>query len=70
MAVTEQAKNALELAEKDDNRFGVEIGLELGHWIASPMRNVGTSEQFHEVVDRAAEIINLLRSRTQGAKVK
>lgn len=29
---------------------------ELGHWVAAPMKDVGTCEQFHEVVDRAAHL--------------
>jgi len=30
---------------------------ETAHWIAAPMKDVGTFEQFHEVVDRAARAL-------------
>lgn len=30
---------------------------EIGHWIAAPMKNVGTLAQFHEVVDRAVSVL-------------
>lgn len=33
---------------------------EWGHWIAAPMRNVGTITQFHKVVNRAQQIIDKL----------
>lgn len=40
---------------------------ELAHWIAAPMKDVGTFEQFHEVVDRAQKVIDLLRAREGAA---
>lgn len=30
---------------------------ELAHWVAAPMKDVGSFEQFHEVVNRAEKII-------------
>jgi hypothetical protein len=37
---------------------------EIAHWIAAPMKDVGTFEQFQEVVDRAE---HALRGRSQPA---
>jgi hypothetical protein len=34
---------------------------EIGHWIAAPMKDVGTLDQFHEVCHRAAQVIGPLR---------
>lgn len=35
---------------------------EVAHWIAAPMKNVGTVEQFHEIVDRAERALELMQS--------
>lgn len=42
---------------------------DLAHWIASPMKDVGTSEQFHQVVDRAQRVLNYWRLRDQAHKI-
>jgi hypothetical protein len=34
---------------------------EIGHWIAAPMKDVGDLDQFHDVVDRATQVIGPLR---------
>lgn len=33
--------------------------LELAHWIAAPMKDVGTIEQFHNVVERAEKLLSI-----------
>ena len=45
----------------------IEESAELAHWIAAPMKDVGTLEQFHEVVDRAQKVIDQLRAREEAA---
>ena len=40
--------------------FAAESG-EIGHWVAAPMKDVGTFEQFHEVVARAEAVVKCLR---------
>jgi predicted transcriptional regulator len=35
---------------------------DLAHWIAAPAKGIGF-EQFHDVVERAEKVINLLRAR-------
>ena len=42
---------------------------ELAHWIAAPMKSVGTIEQFHDVVARAEKVIKLLREREAAARL-
>lgn len=40
---------------------------EIAHWVAAPMKDVGTFEQFHDVVDRAeAALTAALSSQWRG----
>ncbi len=59
VAVFENPKDLmgyLKMAESDDI-------LEQAHWVAAPMKDVGTCEQFHEVVKRAKKVIELFKAR-------
>jgi len=35
---------------------------ETAHWIAAPMKDVGTIQQFHEVVERADAVMEKLQN--------
>jgi hypothetical protein len=43
---------------------------DLAHWIAEPMKDVGTTDQFHEVVNRAQKVLNYWRLRDQAHNQK